>query len=308
MFLPIGDDIQHRSFPIVPCVLIAANVLVFSQQIRIISNEDGDERKILRAIEDHYETWGLVPKDVKEEGHVLGLLTHMFMHGGLMHLLGNMLVLWAFGCSLEVGLGGLTLLGFYLLWGLAGGMAHALMDFSSDMPLIGASGAIAGMIGAYTVLYGYDAKIRCLMWLGFHPIKFSIPAIAFGLSWIGMQLWDASNDPAGISGIAWFAHIGGFFAGAITAWLVRNDTDRQLHRDLSGKLSFVDKEQEKQRQAEEIAEQAASKSAEVGAMEAVMANQCPYCRTSMADATEISSGLRRCSDCERLVYDEITFA
>lgn len=284
MFLPIGDDIRHRSFPIVPCALIALNVLVFSQQIRIISNEKGDVRKIQRAIEDHYETWGLVPNDVKEDGQVVGLLTHMFMHGGLMHLIGNMLVLWAFGCSLEAGLGGLALLGFYLLWGLAGGLAHAGMDFSSDMPLIGASGAIAGMIGAYTVLYGYDAKIRCLMWLGFHPIKFSIPAIAFGLSWIGMQLWDASNDPAGISGIAWYAHIGGFFAGVVTAWLVRNDTDRQLRRDLAGNLAFVDTKEAAEQRAEKITEETTRRSSEMDAIEAVIANACPYCRTSMAEA------------------------
>ena len=184
------------------------------------------------------------------------------------------------------------------------------MDFSSDMPLIGASGAIAGMIGAYTVLYGYDAKIRCLMWLGFHPIKFSIPAIAFGLSWIGMQLWDASNDPAGISGIAWYAHIGGFFAGASTAWLFRNDTDRELHRDVAGNLSFQDTEEERKQRAQKLAKATAAKVADKNAADVAAANECPYCHASMAQATEISTGLRRCanSQCERLVYSEATFA
>jgi membrane associated rhomboid family serine protease len=310
MFLPIGDDIRHRTFPILPCILIAANFLVFAHQIRIIKAEEGNARKIERAVENHYYTWGLVPKDLKENGQVVGLLTYMFLHGGPMHLLGNMLVLWAFAVSLEAGLGSLTLLGFYLLWGLMGGLAHAAMDWSSDLPLVGASGAIAGLIGAYTILYGYDAKIHCLLWIGWRPINVKIPAIAFGLGWIGMQLLDASSDPEGVSGVAWFAHIGGFAAGAVTAWLVRNDTDRELCRDTSGNLAFKDTPEEKQRRAEKVAESATKKSVELEQLEAVEDNKCPYCQTSLAGATEISPGLWRCANakCERLVYDVVTFA
>jgi membrane associated rhomboid family serine protease len=303
MFLPIGDDIQHRSFPIIPCVLIAVNVLVFAQQIQLVVRAEGDQRKVQSAVKEHYDTWGLVPKDFKEDGQVVGLLTHIFMHGGVFHLIGNMLVLWAFACSLEVGLGSLTLLGFYVLWGLIGGLAHACMDWSSEVPLIGASGAIAGLIGAYTVLYGYDAKIRCLMWIGWRPIKFNVPAIVFGMGWIGMQLWDASNDPSGISGIAWYAHIGGFFAGASTAWLFRNDTDRELYRDVAGNLSFQDTEEQRKQRAQKLAKETAAKATDVAA-----ANECPYCHASLAQATEIGTGLWRCAKCERLVYAEATFA
>ena len=137
-----------------------------------------------------------------------------------MHILGNMLMLYAFVHTLESTLGLLPFIACYLLWGLVGGLCQAAMDWGQDIPLVGASGAIAGMIGAYTVLYGYDAKIRCLLWLPiptliFRPIKIDVPAIVFGLVWIGLQLWDASSDPEGMMGVAWFAHIGGFIAGLL---------------------------------------------------------------------------------------------
>ena len=107
----------------------------------------------------------------------------MFIHGGVFHLLGNMFTLWAFACSLEMGLGSGCLLAFYVVWGLLAGFSHAMMDWDSTVPGIGASGAIAGLLGAYAVAYGPFAKIRTLIFIALRPMKVDIPVSVFGMGW-----------------------------------------------------------------------------------------------------------------------------
>ena len=108
--------------------------------------------------------YGLASKDLQNNRY-LGVVTHMFVHGGLMHLLGNMIVLWAFVSTLEHTLGAWIFLIFYLLWGTVAGLAQAAMHWGSDVPLVGASGAIAGVIGAYWVAFGARTRIRTLVWI-----------------------------------------------------------------------------------------------------------------------------------------------
>jgi membrane associated rhomboid family serine protease len=289
MFIPIGDNIQQRSFPIIPCLLIGLNVLVFAHQVHIFVQSEGDAQVEMEFI----ETWGLVPSHLAQ-GQVIGLLSHMFVHGGCMHLLGNMVALWAFSSSLEIGLGGLCLLAFYIVWGVIAGLVQTFMDWGSDVPLVGASGAIAGLIGAYTVAYGPDSKIKCLLFISYKPITVHIPAIAFGLGWIGLQLWDASSDPSGMAGIAWYAHIGGFLAGVITMWLMRNQMEQHLTRDNQGQLVF-------QRRVEQ--EGGAAVGYNPTGEEAGVPGACPYCGSEMGAECEIAPGLARCpnASCERLV-------
>lgn len=290
MFLPLGDDIQQRSFPIVPSVLIAINVLVFAYQVRISLEQPENPEVMMEFV----QTWGLTPSTLAE-GQVIGLLTHMFLHGGVMHLLGNMVVLWAFACSLETGLGAAYLLAFYIVWGLVAGAAHAATEWGSDIPLVGASGAIAGLIGAYTVAYGPQSRIRTLVWIWFRPMVVQIPAMIFGALWFGMQLWEASNDPNGMSGIAWFAHIGGFVVGALTMWCVRNQTDHRLIRDTSGELVF----QQREVPPDEVAVET-----ELPQPSSALPESCPYCSTSLEEATQLAPTLKRCGNpaCERLVF------
>ena len=162
------------------------------------------------------------------EWDVIGLLTYMFLHGDPLHIIGNMVVLWAFACSLETGFGKWSLLGFYLCCGIAGGLLHAAADFSSELPLIGASGACAGLIGAYTVTYGLLSKIKTLIFFFFRFWVVEIPAGAFGVLWLLMQFWSAGMDSGEGGGVAWFAHIGGFFAGVALAYVCRNETEFDL--------------------------------------------------------------------------------
>ncbi len=292
MFVPVGDNVQQRSFPLMPCLLIGMNLLVYAYQMRLLVEHQGNPAAEAKFV----ESWGLVPQELAQ-GQVLGLLSHMFVHGGAMHLAGNMVVLWTFAGSLEVGLGSLCLLNFYLFWGLAAGMAHVAMNWHSQVPLIGASGAIAGLIGAYTVAFGAQANIRGFLFLGLRGIPVQIPAAVFGLVWIGFQLWDASADPQGLAGVAWYAHIGGFLAGALTMWLASDFLERKLVDGLDGEPTFVDRNPHRM---DSIGKRDATDTPEPPQDPTV----CPYCRASLEQATPLSSGLVRCGNpsCRRLAY------
>lgn len=293
MFLPLGDNIQQRTIPIVPAILVALNVLVFAYETRLVIEAHGNPQVEI----DFMNNWGLIPQQLAE-GQIVGLMSHMFVHGGFGHLAGNMIVLWAFAGSLEAGLGSLCFLAFYILWGLVGGLAHACFDLGSEIPLVGASGAIAGLIGAYTVAYGADAKIRGLFFLFFRAFRVEIPATLFGVGWIGLQLWNASCDPEGIGGVAWYAHIGGFAAGALTLWLGRDFIEKHVAVDTDGTVLLLDKPLGP-RPCDEI------KPAREP-MEDIPDNPdaCPYCHADLSESETISTGLIRCANpaCGRLVY------
>ncbi len=142
----------------------------------------------------------------------LTLVTGMFLHGGGMHLLGNMLFLWIFGDNIEDAMGHLRFLAFYLLCGVAGGLAHAAGNPQSEFPVIGASGAIAGVLGAYLVLH---PKARVLTLFMFYLVR--LPAFVVLGGWIGLQFLQLLSMESGGDGggVAWWAHIGGFIAGMI---------------------------------------------------------------------------------------------
>jgi membrane associated rhomboid family serine protease len=376
MFIPIGDNIERRSFPFVTIVLIVANVLVFIIQLRT-SYEAMDaaeaalhgrhlaprdvflsrsERSTLTArtalvqpsaasgqvargqfetiddyeFTDDYESdpwsayddesgwseeiaaehkalvaahqaqfefikrWGLTPAELKQ-GQVVGLLTHMFLHGDIFHLLGNMIVLWAFAATLEAGFGHCTFLGFYILFGLAGGVAQCATDFSSDIPLIGASGAVAGLIGAYTVLYGPFARLKMLFFFMYRAFTFEMPAAAFGFGWFLLQMLQASIDDAVGGGVAWFAHIGGFLAGVAVTYICRHDTEQEIAAEVDGRLVLQYREGSQSAPAASSAEAAAQTAAPT---------TCPYCHEDLSKGHPLAPTLIRCGNesCQRMVY------
>jgi membrane associated rhomboid family serine protease len=140
----------------------------------------------------------------------LTLLTSMFLHGGFMHLAGNMLYLWIFGDNVEDSMGHGRFLVFYVLCGLIASGAHIASNVDSAVPMIGASGAISGVLGAYLVLH---PKARVLTLVGYFAIR--LPAFAVLGIWIGLQVFNVAAAGGGGGGIAWWAHIGGFVAGAV---------------------------------------------------------------------------------------------
>ncbi len=208
MFLPLSDDNPTLRFPFVTVALIAANVLVFLTQA---VTPHGLEQAAVR--------FGAIPYAITHfrtaavEGGLpplLTLLTSLFLHGSLLHLGGNMLYLWIFGNNIEDVLGPIRFVLFYLAVGLAAALTQVLAMPSSRVPMIGASGAIAGVIGAYMILFP-RARVKTLLFLFIYVTIVPLPAGLFLAFWFALQLLNVGLG----GGVAWFAHIGGFLAGVI---------------------------------------------------------------------------------------------
>jgi rhomboid family protein len=204
---PIGDDnSSRRTVPIVTYALIALNFLVFFGEL------SGGETFI--------QQWAFVPRRfvANPSGDFPTLFTSMFMHAGWLHLLGNMLYLWIFGDNVEDSFGHLKLLVFYLLCGIAATFSQFAFSAGSNVPNLGASGAIAGVLGAYILLFP-RTRVNVLMGRGVIPM----PALAVIGLWIVLQfvsgIGSISNTETG--GIAYMAHIGGFIAGFILTFFLR---------------------------------------------------------------------------------------
>jgi len=148
------------------------------------------------------------------------LVTSMFLHGGWLHLFGNMLYLWIFGKGVESALGGPRFLVFYLLCGVAAALTQALTDPASEVPMIGASGAIAGTLGAYLILHP-RANVVVLVWILVFVRLVSVPALILLGIWFGLQLLSALSMETGEAGVAFWAHVGGFVIGIALVLLMR---------------------------------------------------------------------------------------
>jgi len=207
MLIPLRDENPTRRFPVVTVLFIAANLAVFLAQVL---SPQGLEMSILRMGAIPYEIthFTSIPQ-IPRIPAFLTLLTSMFLHAGLFHLLGNMLYLWIFGNNVEDFLGPVRFILFYLLSGLGAAFTHIAFNPNSRVPMVGASGAIAGVLGAYFLLYP-RARIDTLVFLFFFIRVVPIPA-AFVLGfWFLAQFLNIGLG----GGVAWFAHIGGFLVGA----------------------------------------------------------------------------------------------
>jgi membrane associated rhomboid family serine protease len=223
--IPLRDANPTRRTPVVTLALIAACFIAFAYELGILASggEGGLERLIRQYGVVPAELTAAIARGALLSGAVLSIFTSMFLHGGWIHLLGNMLYLWIFGNNIEDRLGRPLFLVFYLVGGFAAVIAQVAIAPNSDAPLIGASGAIAGTLGAYVVLFP-RARILSLVFLGFFYQLIEVPAILVLGFWFVLQLIDGVAS-LGVShaqgGVAFFAHIGGFVAGALVGALVR---------------------------------------------------------------------------------------
>lgn len=210
--IPLHDSTRSRTFPIINLVLIIINFIVFFQEISL--PRQGLNQLTL--------TYGLIPARVTaglaSGASLLTLaipfITAMFLHGNWLHIIGNMLYLWIFGDNVEDRVGHIPYLFFYLLVGIAGSITHILSNPASQVPIIGASGAIAGILGAYFISYP-KAKVLTLLPLFFFITLVEIPAVWFLLFWFVMQLFSGFATSVAADSVAWWAHIGGFVVGAL---------------------------------------------------------------------------------------------
>jgi len=211
MLFPLKDDNPTTITPYVTVTLIVLNVVVFLYQLSLGERIDAFVYQY-GAIPAVILGGRTLPPDMVAIPATLSLFTSMFMHGGFMHIIGNMLYLWIFGNNIEDAMGHIKFILFYLISGLLASMAHLLSDMSSIIPTVGASGAISGVLGAYLLLYP-RARVHTFIML-FYFIRFMyIPAgIVLGF-WFLLQIVNSALSAGGGGGVAWWAHIGGFLAG-----------------------------------------------------------------------------------------------
>ena len=217
---PLRDNIPTDKKPVVTVAIILANVLIFFYQLSL-----GENFNYLLF------KYGAIPFEITQGQEVtyeaafpipLTLFTAMFLHGGWMHVIGNMWYLWIFGNNVEDKLGHFRFLIFYLLSGLIASFTYVATNANSQVPMIGASGAIAGVLGAYLIRFP-QARVLTLIWFGFFVRIVAIPAIFVLGFWFIIQLLNGlPSIGANITGgVAWFAHIGGFVAGMVLFKVMR---------------------------------------------------------------------------------------
>jgi membrane associated rhomboid family serine protease len=223
--IPLRDRNPTRRTPVITIGLIAACFVVFALELSVTA-AGGD-----LALERFFEQWGAVPAEITRalqkgdylSGAILGMVTSMFLHGGWLHILGNMLFLWIFGNNVEDRMGRIPFLVFYLVGGITAALTQVVIDPSSRVPLVGASGAIAAALGAYIVLFP-GARILSLVFLGFFYQLLEVPALVILGFWFVLQLISgaaALGPETAQGGVAFFAHIGGFILGVVVGLLLR---------------------------------------------------------------------------------------
>jgi len=213
--IPLHDDNPTQIKPFFTVGFIVASVLVFFYQLSLGPKAGQAFVYQYGAIPAVIFGFESLPPEIQALPASFSLITSMFLHGGFMHLVGNMLYLWIFGNNIEDAMGHGRFVLFYLLCGVLAALSHALTDTGSEVPMIGASGAISGILGAYLLLYP-RAQVLVLIPLGFILQRMYLPAgIVLGM-WFLLQLISGSASVGqGGGGVAWFAHIGGFVSGMI---------------------------------------------------------------------------------------------
>jgi len=219
--IPLHDDNPRVMIPWVNFSLITVNVLVFLHEFRL----EGD------ALNEFIRAYGAIPQHLVAGQTFLPLLTSMFLHGGIVHLLSNMLYLYIFGDNIEGLMGHGRYLIFYLLCGVGAAASHIFIDPMSQTPMVGASGAISGVLGAYLLKFP-RARVLILFWI-FILTTVRVPALVVLGLWFVMQLTNglATLGLQTTGGVAWFAHIGGFIVGFLLVNMFQKRRPRQWEED-----------------------------------------------------------------------------
>lgn len=219
--IPLRDINPTERFAVVTLTLIVLNTAVYLYELTL--GQTGSTVFV--------EAFALVPVRLFAAGHALTgpipavatLFTSMFLHGGLLHIAGNMLYLWIFGNNVEDAMGRMRFILFYLVCGLAAAYAHAAMNRASLVPMLGASGAVSGVLGAYLLLYP-RARVVTLVMFGFYIRTIPIPAMFVLGFWFVLQFVNALVESGSQGGVAWYAHVAGFLTGLLLIGLFKRST------------------------------------------------------------------------------------
>ncbi len=232
--IPVKDNIPSEKYPFVTHILILINVFIFLYEV-----------SLGKAVDHFIMNYGLVPvRDflpvmtsswVEIDSFIYNALTSMFLHGGWIHIIGNMLYLWLFGDNVEDRLGHFRFLIFYLLSGIGAAWIQCYTHPYSQVPMVGASGAISGVIAAYMLFYPYARIIMMVPLFFFYPFFFEIPAVLFVFFWFIEQLFSGVLELSMLGkqagGVAWWAHIGGFITGGALSFVLKPKRIRKRYPD-----------------------------------------------------------------------------
>jgi rhomboid family protein len=223
MFIPLKDLNPRRTYPVVNTLLILSNVIVFLYELSLPPRQQQVFELANATIPNHIRL--ALNGHGSLEAAFLPIFTSMFMHSGLLHIAGNMLFLWIFGDNVEDYFGHFPYLIFYLACGIGSGFTHILFNSHSNLPALGASGAISGVMGAYIILYP-RARVLTLVFIFFIPI----PAFIILGYWFLLQFLAgvSSVGAAATGGVAWWAHIGGFLMGMVITGLSLGDRKQNV--------------------------------------------------------------------------------
>jgi membrane associated rhomboid family serine protease len=232
--LPLKDDLVSRSAPVMTVGIVTLNALVFLYQTSLqlgISLEVDNPPHALETAQAFVLEFGLIPCRLMDlcafpddqPAPLFTIFSSMFLHAGFLHVGGNMLYLWIFGKNVEDTLGHTRFTLFYLLSGVAAALTQVLASPASGVPMIGASGAVSGVLGAYLILFP-QSRVLTLVIFGFFWRLVNIPAVVVLGFWIVLQILNGLGSFGDAGSVAWFAHIGGFFAGMLLLIVMRPRT------------------------------------------------------------------------------------
>lgn len=218
--IPLRDSTRSRHFPVMNWLLISVNVLVFLFELGLSSGQ----------LQEFINAYALVPSRLESDPtrYAVSIVTSMFMHAGWFHILSNMWILFIFGDNVEDRMGPLPYLTFYLLGGAAAALLQTYIGSGADVPVLGASGAIAGVLGAYLFLFP-SARVATLVPIVVFLTVIEVPAILFIGFWFVTQLFSGLAAIGAVEGVAWWAHIGGFLVGlVISPFFLRRPAPRHI--------------------------------------------------------------------------------
>ncbi len=221
---PIGDtDVRPRSTAHVTIALVVINTIIFIYESTLSQP----------ALDSLFNQYAVIPTNILAGNHLYTLFTNMFLHGGWMHLIGNMLFLWVFGDNVEAVLGHIGYLIFYLIGGIVASISHVIMNATSTLPSLGASGAIAAVLGAYIIMFP-RSQVRVLIFYGIGAGITRVAAILFLGIWAVTQLFNGVASlgvpTSQTSGVAVWAHVGGFILGFIVGLMFRGRAQNLQYR------------------------------------------------------------------------------
>jgi membrane associated rhomboid family serine protease len=314
MLIVGSSAIDSSKIPFVTIMLLVATIAFFIKGycLEVIVYNDlsgtgfGESRSArVESIKEFYNFWGFQISDFKR-GEYHSIFSNIFMHAGFWHMFGNMMAFWAFALALEEFFGSVSFLVFYLGTGVVACVSQGLFLTGSDIPIVGASGAVAAMMGAYAILFGMGAHVKILIWF-FGPRIVNVPAPAFAAFWVFPQLIDLSEN--GVSdggGVALISHVAGFALGAVVGLVMKPEANRRITQDCNGTMKIKTKEKDATKSEKEILDQilAMRPFAEVVETIGDSVIECPKCEFPLDLHNSVSERLVKCTNpgCTKMTY------